>query len=154
MAPVDALENRVVTRISHCCSMDLHVIGQCSERLNPNCLMSHVFAINLEKDRRCYVAHVERSRLRPVLNHRMLAVTEKRCGCRQRFGVGDIVGEGILVIESRISVLKRSDHREDGLIVLKCLHSPSAETSAITKSVNRKSDWQLNISGSQKVSVQ
>jgi len=40
------------------------------------------------------------------------------------------------------------------LIVLKCLHSASAKASAIAKSVDRKGDWQLNVSRPQKVSVQ
>ena len=58
------------------------------------------------------------------------------------------------MVEARVGVLKRRDHRKNWLVILKCLHSTSAEASAVAKSIYRKLDRQVDVARSQKVSVQ
>ena len=60
----------------------------------------------------------------------------------------------ILVIEAWVGILKRRNHRKNRQVILKCLNSTCAETSSVAKSIYRKPNWQVDVAGAQKVSVQ
>jgi hypothetical protein len=74
-------------------------------------------------------------------------------GARQALGVWNIGGEGVLMIDSTIVILKRGNHRKDRFALLVSLHPTSAERPAIAKAVDRKGDWQVDVTRAQKVSV-
>jgi hypothetical protein len=58
------------------------------------------------------------------------------------------------VVKTRIASLKRGDHRENSFAFLERLNSASAKRATIAESVHREGDWQVDVAGYQKVSVQ
>jgi hypothetical protein len=58
------------------------------------------------------------------------------------------------MLKPRVNVLKRGDHRENGLTILVGLNSTRAERAPVTKSINLESDRQGDVASAKKIAVQ
>jgi hypothetical protein len=134
--------------------MKARVIRQFANRFQPNRLMSNLFALDLEIDRRGHVSHVKGAGLGPVLCNRVGALTNQIGRRGQRPRAWDVRRKNILVVQARIEGLEGGNHRENRLSTLKSLNASGAKRATIAKSVNRKGDWQVDVSRTKEVTVQ
>ncbi|CAN1723545.1 protein of unknown function [Hyphomicrobium sp. 1Nfss2.1] len=150
------VEKGEIRGIGENCLMNDRIIGERAVGPDPDALGGRLLLAS-EITRQVGGAHLDGALAAPVATH----------GWRQCIDVlvDDVlgVGKGLrwgqighrgLVLETRLGLVKRAAHREDGAAVLNRLNPPGGEAAAVADALDIVEDWTRGIAGEQEVAVQ
>jgi len=133
--------------------VDERVVGQRSERLEPDGLASGLLPAGLEIDTALDVPEVDRAAMGEELRRRVLDVSQQLGHAREGLRVRRR-RHRVLVVQALRGLLEGGDHRQDRLTVLDRRHPAGRERVAVTHRLDGEPDGMAVVPGAHEVGVQ